>query len=91
MSRIDDHLSVLRRYNAWRTGEDERTMEEAGLSPGEITKAIRDAIAEIKKLRVAHRRYEALRRVNPRQFMDLWNRNLKGERFDALVDELAKS
>ena len=91
MSRIDDHLSVLRRYNAWRTGEDERTMEEAGLSPGEITKAIRDGIAEIKKLRVAHRRYEALRRVNPRQFMDLWNRNLKGERFDDLVDELAKS
>ncbi len=91
MSRHEDHLDVLIRYNAWRTGDDERTMEEAGISPGEITKAIRDAMAEIKKLRVAHRRYEALRRVNPRQFMDLWNRNLKGEKFDALVDDLVKS
>lgn len=90
MSRHEDHLAVLRRYNAWRTGEDERTMDEAGIYAGEITKAIRAAIAEIQELRVAHRRYEALRRVNPRQFMALWERNMKGEKFDVLVDELAK-
>lgn len=33
-------------------------------------------------------RYEALRKLNPREFAELNRRNLAGERFDDLVDEL---
>ena len=33
-------------------------------------------------------RYERLRRLNPRQFAELHQRNLAGERFDDLVDAL---
>jgi len=50
MSHID-HLEYLRRYNAWRTGEDDRTMVEAGISPGDLTRAINLAISEIERFR----------------------------------------
>ena len=40
---------------------------------------------------VTYLRYEALRRLNPRQFEVLWKRNLAGENFDAMVDELVAS
>lgn len=46
-----DHVDYLRRYNAWRRGEDERTMDEAGISPEQIGQAIVAAIAEIETLR----------------------------------------
>lgn len=33
-------------------------------------------------------RYEKLRKLNPRQFDELYARNLRGENFDKMVDEL---
>jgi hypothetical protein len=33
-------------------------------------------------------RYEAIRKLNPRQFDELYRRNLAGENFDAMVDQL---
>ena len=37
--------------------------------------------------RDAARRYEFVRKLSPRQFADLWQRNVAGEgQFDALVD-----
>ncbi len=34
-------------------------------------------------------RYESIRRLNPRQFRELWSRNIStGTPFDELVDEL---
>jgi hypothetical protein len=43
----------------------------------------------IGDLLVSHYRYEKLRRLNPRQFQELWNKNLQtGIAFDTLVDEL---
>lgn len=36
-------ILTLRKYQAWRTGEDERTMDEAGIVPAEITSAL-DAV-----------------------------------------------
>jgi len=39
---------------------------------------------------VTYLRYEALRRLNPRQFEALWNRNMAGENFDAMVDEMVR-
>lgn len=41
-------------------------------------------VVELKK---AHARYEHVRRLNPHQFRELWERNLRGDGpFDALVD-----
>ena len=43
----------------------------------------------IRRLRVGHDRYEKLRRLNARQFAELYQRNIKGEgTFDELVDQL---
>ena len=39
------HLETLKKYQAWRRGEDECTMDEAGLTPAAITTAIDWAIA----------------------------------------------
>ncbi len=46
------YLDYLKRYQAWRTGKDERTMEEADLSPAETTKAIDWAIKELSKCEI---------------------------------------
>lgn len=43
----DDRKMVadyLRRYNAWRRGEDERTMDEAGIVPAELGRMIDGAV-----------------------------------------------
>ena len=40
MMTVDDAIATLTRYNQWRTGEDERTMDEAGIVPAKITEAI---------------------------------------------------
>jgi hypothetical protein len=37
-------------FNQWRTGVDERTMDEAGLKPRQITLDIEFAIKELTKL-----------------------------------------
>ncbi len=37
-------------FNKWRTGEDDRTMDEADLKPRQITLDIEFAIKELKKL-----------------------------------------
>ena len=38
-------ILTLRKYQAWRTGEDERTMDEAGIVPAAITDAL-DAVLD---------------------------------------------
>ena len=51
--------------------------------------AERDALrAEVEALRQQAARYERLRRLNPRQFAELHQRNLAGECFDDMVDAL---
>jgi len=45
----------------------------------------------IKELETAHKRYEALRKLNPPQFTKLCQMNIStGQSFDSLVDKLAK-
>jgi len=46
--QIEEVIKRLRSFNKWRTGEDERTMEEAGIIPSQITKDI-DFICEYTK------------------------------------------
>ncbi len=43
-----------------------------------------------KELALGYLRYEALRKLNPRQFKEIHLRNIKGERFDDMVDNLIK-
>jgi archaellum component FlaC len=38
--QIEEVIKRLREFNKWRTGEDERTMEEVGIIPSQITKDI---------------------------------------------------
>lgn len=40
------------------------------------------------ELTLGHMRYEALRRLNPMDFAELHRRNIAGEFFDDMVDEL---
>jgi hypothetical protein len=42
-----DLVYNLQRFNRWRRGEDERTMEDAGLSPSEIGEWIDMAIRKL--------------------------------------------
>lgn len=41
-----------------------------------------------KHLALGFLRYEALRKLNPRQFAEIHKRNLNGERFDDIIDQL---
>lgn len=49
------HLNTLRRFQAWRTGKDERTMDEAGIVPAQITQAIDWAIKELEDHPAEHK------------------------------------
>jgi transcription elongation factor GreA-like protein len=49
-----------------------------------------DAIP-FQQLCLGYARYEALRKLNPRQFQELWEKNIRYDiDFDVLVDELIK-
>ena len=43
-------IERLLAFNKWRTGEDDRTMDEANLKPKQITLDIEFAIKELQKL-----------------------------------------
>jgi hypothetical protein len=43
-------ISYLRRFQDWRTGKDDRTMDSAGITPAEIGKALETVIAAIPVL-----------------------------------------
>jgi exonuclease VII small subunit len=48
-----------------------------------------DALLERDKYKIGHDRYEKLRRLSPKEFHDLYDKNLtSGTPFDTLVDKL---
>ena len=53
-----------------------------------LTGQVAELEAENRLLRIGYLRYEALRKLNVRQFAELFARNIRGELFDTLVDEL---
>ena len=55
-----------------------------------MSRKMRETIDErsVGELCVGYLRYEALRKLNPRQFTELHRLNLSGARFDDMVDEL---
>ena len=55
-----------------------------------IDKVMHGDTVSTRDLAVAYVRYETLRKLNPRQFKELWRTNLDtGTSFDDLVDRLA--
>jgi len=74
-----DNIVFLDQYNQWRRGADIPQP-----APAAVGAAI-DSVCE------AAARYEELRKMNPRQFAELYERNLHGENFDVMVDELVKA
>jgi hypothetical protein len=47
---IEETIERLRAYNDWRTGKDERTMDEAGITPAQVTVDIKTVCDELEKL-----------------------------------------
>ena len=47
---IEKAIERLRNFNKWRTGEDDRTMDEAGIVPKQITIDIKTVCDELEKL-----------------------------------------
>lgn len=47
-------LSSLRAYQAWRRGDDERSMPDAGITPAQVGKTIDHAITVLAKLDYWH-------------------------------------
>lgn len=44
---------------------------------------------KLEELKLAHKRYEKVRKLNPRQFAELYEQNLRGvATFDELVDQI---
>jgi hypothetical protein len=73
-------IKTLEKHQSWRRGND----SPQG-NPDEIGMAIDDCLQAAK-------RYELVRTLNPREFKQLWARNIKhGEGFDGLVDDLIKA
>ena len=63
------------------------SLEEKSRFEAPLTKAVNKVIAERTpdELALGWLRYEALRKLNPRQYGELHARNLAGENFDAMV------
>lgn len=53
-----------------------------------VERSILENSSGIRELALGFLRYEKIRKLNPRQFTELCKRNLKGEYFDNMVDEL---
>ncbi len=47
---IEKAIERLRAYNEWRTGKDNRTMDEAGIKPRQVTEDIENICNELEKL-----------------------------------------
>jgi len=50
--------------------------------------AIHEAADRLEELSKSHARYEFVRTLTPYHFGVIWTRNLRGEKFDAMVDDL---
>ena len=47
---IEKAIERLRAYNDWRTGKDDRTMDEAGVKSRQVTEDIENICNELEKL-----------------------------------------
>ena len=45
-------------------------------------------VDKIRNLRIGSVRYDKVRRLNARQFDEIFKRNVQGEKFDNIIDEM---
>lgn len=77
---MKESIKILEAHNKWRRGGGRSCVQI-----NDIGIAIDDCIKAAK-------RYELVRTLNPREFKQLWARNIKhGEGFDGMIDELIKA
>lgn len=50
---MEQAAATLEAFQKWRTGEDDRTMAEAGIVAGEVTKAIDTLINAVENLKIS--------------------------------------
>lgn len=70
---IDDVIKRLRAYNKWRTGKDERTMQDAGIEPSIITKDIDYICQYVFELQRKIREANIFMDIDFREIQDLKN------------------
>lgn len=60
------------------------------VKPGSLERVVSQHIRERVpgELALGFARYESLRKLNPRKYRELHDRNMKGENFDGMVDAL---
>lgn len=71
--------------------QDERVLKMAESKIGDsLGKKVRLAVAgnNVEELALGFLRYDALRKLNARQYAEICRRNLAGERFDDMVTEM---
>lgn len=80
MSKQD--IKTVREFNQWRINFTPAVDDGY---PAQLSRALDEVVAMAE-------RYEAVRKLNPRQFAELYARNLAGEgAFDVLVNALVKA
>jgi|AACY02.15.fsa_nt_gi hypothetical protein len=47
---IEKAIERLRNYNEWRKGNDDRTMDEAGIVPSQVSADLDHVLNELEKL-----------------------------------------
>jgi len=77
---MNQSIKTLEAHNAWRRGDESAPHGK----PAEIGRAIDDCVQAAK-------RYELVRTLTPLDYKALCVRNLHGENFDVMVDELVKA
>lgn len=83
VDQLTQAVALLDEYNKWRQG-----MDIEATDPKKLTKALHTVARELPIVLAGYQRYEKLRRVTVVQYHDLYARNLRGENFDSMVDEL---
>lgn len=84
--KVEKAIEILEQHNKWRRGEGE--INEMPFSPYELGKAIDVVVFLLPRLKQGNDRYEKLRKVTPARFDALYQDNMRGKKFDDLVDEL---
>ncbi len=77
-----ERYAVIIEMNANGSADSDMPMPQSALMS--CANAMREAAQ-------GHARYAALRCLTPRDWMGLWQRNMDGENFDDMVDELVKA
>jgi len=81
--KIEQAVEVLSQHQKWRRGEHDKATD-----PKKLGEAIDMVLHRLPGIITGNARYEKLRKLTPRKFDELYQNNMRGKRFDDLVDGL---